>query len=253
MHSNFIKTLIQIKNLKKYFFEKTKTTRALDGISIDIHEGEIFGLLGVNGAGKTTMSSILATLHPPTEGDIIFENKSIYDNINRFRCFVGFCPQKPNLINDLTVKQNLMLAGRCFGVPETELQNRVQEIVSKYQLEQYIDSKPGVLSGGYKQRVLIARSLIHKPKLIILDEPTVGLDPHIRHSLWENIRDLKKENITVILTTHYLDEAELLSDRICILDSGRIRLIDTPENLKSSFQKSRLEDVFIQLMQEETK
>lgn len=115
-----------------------------------------------------------------------------------------------------------------------------------------MNSKPEVLSGGYKQRVVIARSLMHNPKLVILDEPTVGLDPHIRHQLWESIRELKNEGVTVILTTHYLDEAEILSDRICILDKGIIKLIDTPENLKSIHQQSKLEDVFIKLMHEET-
>lgn len=245
------KNLIRITNLKKYFYDKNKTTKALDGISIDIHKGEILGLLGVNGAGKTTLSSIIATLHPPTSGDILFEEKSIYDDINRFRRFVGFCPQTPNLVGDLTVKQNLLFAGRYFGLRKDALHQRVEMLVKKYELTKHIDSKPDTLSGGFKQRVLIARSLIHNPQLIIFDEPTVGLDPHIRQNLWENIKDLKKENITVILTTHYLDEAEMLSDRICILDKGKIRLIDTPENLMSSFQKSRLEDVFIQLIKEE--
>jgi len=119
-------------------------------------------------------------------------------------------------------------------------------------LQKYLDSKPDVLSGGYKQRVLIARALMHNPKLIILDEPTVGLDPHIRHQLWENINTLKKEGVTVLLTTHYLDEAEVLSDRICILDKGKIKLIDTPENLKNIHQMGKLEDIFIKLMKEET-
>lgn len=244
--------LIKINNLKKHYHNENQIIKALDGVSIDIYKGEILGLLGVNGAGKTTMSSLIATLHPPTEGDILFQEQTIYNDINRYRRHVGFCPQKPNLINDLTIKQNLIFAGRYFGIPEKEIALRLEEIVEKYQLKKYLNSKPGILSGGYKQRVLIARALMHKPKLIILDEPTVGLDPHIRRNLWESIRKLKEDNITVILTTHYLDEAEILSDRICILDKGKIRLIDTPENLKSSYQKSRLEDVFIQLMHEET-
>jgi ABC-2 type transport system ATP-binding protein len=256
--------LIEIQNLKKHYISKNKTTRALDGVSLDIFEGEIFGLLGVNGAGKTTLSSILASLHPPTDGLVLFRDtasredtaspklKSIDENINEYRNFIGFCPQKPNLINELTVKQNLIFAGRYFALPEQDINRKLDELTEKYMLAQYLDSKPGTLSGGYQQRVLIARALMHNPKLLILDEPTVGLDPHIRHHLWENIRDLKNNGITIILTTHYLDEAELLSDRICILDKGKIKLIDTPENLKSSYQKEKLEDVFIQLMKEET-
>lgn len=245
--------LVKVQNIKKYYKNKDQTIKALDDISLDIYQGEILGLLGVNGAGKTTLSSILATLHPPTSGDILFKEKSIYQNINKFRKQVGFCPQKPNLINDLTVRQNLVFAGRYFDLSESEIKNRVAEITEKYALSKYLDSKPEILSGGYRQRVLLARALVSKPKLVILDEPTVGLDPHIRHKLWENIRNLKKDGVTVILTTHYLDEAEILSDRICILDKGKIRLIDTPENLKSVYQKSKLEDVFIQLMKEETK
>ena len=244
--------LIKIIDLKKYYVEKHKTTKALNGISIDIYKGEIIGLLGANGAGKTTLSAILATLHPSTDGQILFNDKSIYKDINNYRRKIGYCPQKPNLFNDLTVKQNLYFAGKFFDLPEEEINKKINDFAKKYELQDYLDSKPDVLSGGYKQRVLIARSLMHNPRLLILDEPTVGLDPHIRRQLWETIRDLKKEGVTVILTTHYLDEAEILSDRICILDKGKIKLIDTPANLNSVYQKSRLEDVFLQLMHEET-
>jgi len=245
--------LLKILNVKKYYQNDSKNiVKALDDVSLDIYQGEILGLLGVNGAGKTTLSSILATLHPTTGGDVIYNGKSIYDDINTYRRIVGFCPQRPNLLNDLTVKQNLVFAGRFFGMNEKQIEERINFLIDKYKLSKYLNSKPSVLSGGYKQRVVIARALIHNPKLVILDEPTVGLDPHIRLQLWESIRDLKKEGVTVILTTHYLDEAEVLSDRICILDRGVIKLIDTPENLKSSYQQSRLEDVFIKLMHEET-
>lgn len=248
-------TFISIKQIKKHYpnaANRSEPIQALKGVSLEIFEGEIFGLLGVNGAGKTTLSSILATLHPPTAGEITFQGEPIYNDVNLYRRSVGLCPQKPNLIEDLTVRQNLIFAGRYFNLSEKLILERLDELVEKYGFSQYLDSKPGVLSGGYKQRVLLARALMHKPKLVILDEPTVGLDPHIRHQLWENIRSLKNEKITVILTTHYLDEAEMLSDRICILDKGVVRLIDTPENLKSAYQKSRLEDVFIQLMNEES-
>jgi len=244
-------TLIQIKNLKKYFRNKKKITKALDDVSLDIYKGEIIGLLGANGAGKTTLSAILATLNPATDGDVVFDGKSIYKDINSYRRQVGYCPQKPNLINDLTVRQNLYFAGKYFDIPEAQIDLKICDFTNKYKLSDYLDSTPDVLSGGYKQRVLIARSLIHNPKLLILDEPTVGLDPHVRLQLWETIRELKKEGVTVILTTHYIDEAEILSDRICILEKGKIKLIDTPKNITSAYQKSRLEDVFLQLMHEE--
>lgn len=243
--------LLSIQNIKKYYQNKHNVTKALKGISLDIFKGEILGLLGANGAGKTTLSSIIVTLHPPTDGDILSNGKSIYNNVATYRRDIGYCPQRPNLNPMLTVRQNLVFAGRYYDLPEEQIQRRVTQLMNKYELSQYADAAPSTLSGGYKQRVMIARALMHNPKLVLFDEPTVGLDPHIRHELWESIRDLKKEGITVILTTHYLDEAEMLSDRICILDKGNIRLIDTPENLKTAYQKSKLEDVFIQLMHEE--
>jgi ABC-2 type transport system ATP-binding protein len=245
------KVLIKIQNLSKHY--NNGKIKALDNVSLDIFEGEVIGLLGVNGAGKTTLSSLISTLKPATSGKILFNNKNIYDDINFFRQHIGFCPQKPNLNFDLNVEQNIYFAGRYFGLTHEKSKERTEQLISKYNLEKYNKSKPNDLSGGYKQRVLIARSLIHNPKLLILDEPTVGLDPHIRHQLWETIRELKKQNVTVILTTHYLDEAEILSDKICVLDKGKIKLLDTPKNLTSAYQKSRLEDVFLQLMHEETK
>lgn len=247
------KILIQIKNLKKYYKKNKNITKALDGITLDIYEGEILGLLGVNGAGKTTLSSLLATLHPATDGQILFNNKSIYDDICKYRESISYCPQKPNLNFDLTVEQNIRFAGSYFGLSSQEIENRTNKLIKKYKLENYRNSNPGDLSGGYKQRVLIARSLIHNPKFLILDEPTVGLDPDIRHQLWETIRELKKQGVTVILTTHYIDEAEALSDRICILNKGIIKLINTPANLLKKYKKNKLEDVFLHLMQEETK
>ena len=132
------------------------------------------------------------------------------------------------------------------------INSRVNALLKRFELDTYADKSPGILSGGYKQRLLIARSLVHKPSLVILDEPTVALDPHIRRQLWDLIRQLKADGVTVLLTTHYIDEAEVLSDRVCVLDKGNIRLIDTPANLMSSYSKANLEAVFLQLMNEGT-
>lgn len=236
--------LLKLKNIKKRY----GTVQVLNGITLDIYKGEILSLLGVNGAGKTTLSSIIATLHPATEGDIEYNGESIYKNIPDFRLRLGYCPQKPNLNVLLTLEQNLMFAGKFYGVPEDEIAPRVQQLAEQFGLQKYLHEKASMLSGGYKQRFMIARSLIHKPEFIILDEPTVGLDPHIRRNLWEMIKDLKKDGITVLLTTHYLDEAEKLSDRVCILDKGDIKLIDTPDKLLADFQQKNLEDVFIELL-----
>ncbi len=243
--------LVHIIDLCKYFYSGKRCVKALDGVSLTIYKGEIIGLLGVNGAGKTTLSSILASLHPVTSGDVLIDGKSIYQNMCDYRRLIGYCPQKINLDPDLTVEQNLRFAGRYMGMPENVIDQRLESFIKSYNLERYRDSKPDELSGGYARRVLIARALMHNPKLVILDEPTVGLDPHVRHQLWETILDLKRHGVTVILTTHYLDEAEFLSDRIVVLDKGVVRLVDTPQGLKTTYQKSRLEDVFIQLVQED--
>lgn len=239
-------TLLEIKNITKSF----GSFQALKGISFDLFSGEIFSLLGVNGAGKTTLSTIIATLHPATSGDIVFQGNSIYKNLIEYRQNIGYCPQKPNLNNLLTLEENLTAAGRYFGIDSQDIKNRIKELADQFELHNYLKLKPEVLSGGYKQRFLIARSLIHNPKLIILDEPTVALDPHIRHQLWEYIKKLKQQGITILLTTHYLDEAQVLSDRVCILDKGLVKLIDSPENLMHSFKKERLEDVFLEIMQD---
>lgn len=243
--------LLQIKNIKKQYKQKNKNPiDALKGVSLDIYNDEVITLLGVNGAGKSTLSSIIATLHPPTEGDIIFENKSIYDNLVNYRSHLGFCPQKPNLDGTLTLEENLRFSGRLYRMSEDAITVRLNKLVEQFELDKYLDRKANVLSGGYRQRFMIARCLMHTPKIVLLDEPTVGLDPHIRRQIWAKIQELKQEGVTVILTTHYLDEAEILSDRVCILHNGLIKLIDTPEKLLSDFKKKNLEDVFLELMQE---
>src|SRR3990167_8345151 len=240
--------LLQIKNIKKHYFEKGKLIKeALKSVSFDLKEGEIFGLLGVNGAGKTTLSSIIATLHPATEGDLIYNDKSVYNNLIEYRKIIGFCPQKPNLDLMLTLEENLIFAGKNYGMHKVEIAKRVSELAQKFDLSEYLKQQAYALSGGFKQRFLIARALMHNPKLVILDEPTVGLDPAIRHQLWKVIKELKKDGVTVLLTTHYMDEADELSDRVCIIDAGSIITIDTPQNLKIAHQASNLEEVYLKL------
>lgn len=242
-------SLLSIKSITKRYPLKNGSHTALKEVSLDIKAGEVFSLLGVNGAGKTTLSSIIATLHPPTSGDITYRGESIYADLPNFRRKIGYCPQAPNLNTMLTLHENLILAGRYYGLDEQEIAARIATLVAQFDLEKYLHEQASILSGGYKQRFMIARSIIHKPELVILDEPTVGLDPHIRRHLWNVIRELKKEGITIILTTHYLDEAEKLSDRVCILDKGTIMLIDAPHKLMTDFKKQNLEDLFIQLLE----
>lgn len=240
------KILLKTKSITKNYGD----AKVLKGINLDIFKGEIISLLGVNGAGKTTLSSIIATLHPATSGDIEFEGKSVYSNIEEYRLRLGYCPQIPNLNGMLTLEENLKSAGKMYGLDEDTTKERLSDLIQRFELQKYLHKKAHVLSGGYKQRFMIARSLLHKPDFIILDEPTVGLDPHIRRELWEVIKDLKNDNITVLLTTHYLDEAEKLSDRVCFLEKGQIKLIDTPEKLLADSSQKNLEDMFVELIKQ---
>lgn len=243
--------LLRIDNVYKTYYDNKRPVHALNGVSLDIKEGIVFSLLGVNGAGKTTLSSILATLHPLSSGDILFRGISIYKNILEYRRALGFCPQKINLDTYLTVEENLIFAGRYFLMPEHIVQERTAQLLDEFNLYKYAAYKIKDLSGGYRQRLLIARSIVHKPKILILDEPTVGLDPHIRRDLWEIIRQLKHYGITVILTTHYLEEAEVLSDIVAMLSKGRVIMQATVDDLKVKYKKNTLEEVFLQLVEEE--
>lgn len=243
--------LLQIRNLFKQYKTDKGSITALKNVSLDIVQGEIFGLLGVNGAGKTSLSSIIATVHPATKGEVLYMGSSIYENVNHYRMSIGFCPQKPNFEPTLTVEENLIFAGRYYGLSDEQIKENAQFFMEKFELTRYAHHKVDILSGGYKQRLLIARALMHKPSLVLLDEPTVALDPHIRRQLWDLIKSLKETGVTVILTTHYLDEAEYLADRVCILERGEVLLIDKPELLKSNYNKANLEEVFLELMKNE--
>ncbi|MCP5506427.1 MAG: ABC transporter ATP-binding protein [Chlamydiales bacterium] len=240
---------LRVSKVTKTYFDGHRILKeALKGISLDLYQGEVLGLLGVNGAGKTTLVSILATLHPPTAGEITWNGASIYDALLPYRSVVGYCPQYPNIEKQLSLGENLLLSGRCYGLSKKEAEERKNELAKEFRLEEYLEANLDQVSGGYKQRFLIARALMHRPQLVILDEPTVGLDSHIRRELWEVISKLKQQGITVILTTHYLDEAEKLSDRICLIHGGVIRTVDTPENLKKRHQKNNLEEVFLKFV-----
>lgn len=243
------KLFLQIKQITKNYYDGRRVLKkALQGISLDLYQGEVLGLLGVNGAGKTTLVSILATLHPPTNGEILWNGASIYDALLPFRSVVGYCPQHPNIEKDFSLGENLVISGQCYGLSKKEAEERKKELAKDFNLEPYLDANIDQVSGGYKQRFLIARALMHRPQLVILDEPTVGLDSHIRRELWDVISSLRKQGITVVLTTHYLDEAEKLSDRICLIHEGLVRIIDTPENLKKQHQKNSLEEVFLKFV-----
>lgn len=243
-----MESLIDIRSLCKIYTVQGKPIYALDHVSLAIQQGEILSLLGVNGAGKTTLSSLLATLHPPSSGFIMFRGVSIYDELFMYRNAMGFCPQQPNLDMQLTVEENLFFAGRYFLLEKAIVQSRVSYLMKRFDLQRYAKSYVSTLSGGYKQRLLIARALIHKPELVILDEPTVGLDPDIRHELWDIILELKRDGIAVVLTTHYLEEAEVLADRVCILHKGKVITFAAMKELKEQHKLDKLETIFMNLI-----
>lgn len=246
-------SFIELNGVRKvYQLGNGKQLEALKNITLSIRAGEIIGLLGVNGAGKTTLSSILATLHPPTAGTVNFQGISIYDNLLEYRKNIGFCPQRPNVSPYLTIRKSLQFAGDFYGVERSVAAQRMERLLHNFELDRYADQTINQLSGGYRQRFILARALMHEPKLMILDEPTVALDAPVRRYLWQVIRDLKKAGVTVILTTHYLEEAEQLADRVCLLHKGEISLVDTPHNLKTKFAAHDLEAVFLALLEEET-
>ena len=177
------KLFLQITQVTKTYFDGRRVLKkALQGISLDLYQGEVLGLLGVNGAGKTTLVSILATLHPPTSGEILWNGASIYETLLPFRSVVGYCPQHPNIEKDFSLGESLVVSGQCYGLSKAQAEERKKELAKDFNLEPYLNSNINQVSGGYKQRFLIARALMHRPHLVILDEPTVGLDSHIQHA-----------------------------------------------------------------------
>ena len=239
--------ILQIVDIKKHYFVKKRAKEVLKGISFDLFSGEIVSLLGLNGSGKTTLLSILVTLLAPSSGQIIWKGISIYKNLFSYRRSIGFSPQKPNIDPILTLEQNLLFAGRYFNMSKQSIRNRKEKLIKQFKLENVMHLPLNLLSIGYKQRFLLARTLMHDPSIIILDEPTVGLDPSIRSQIQKTILSLKEEGKTIILATHYLEEAEVLSDRIIVIDNGVIKQIDTPQQLKKIGEGANLEEVFFHL------
>ena len=220
--------------------------RALDGIDFRIVEGECFGFLGPNGAGKTTAMGIIYCFMPPTAGTVKVFGMDVVESPALIKSRIGVMPQEDNLDPDLSVSENLIVYARYFDIHRKESLPRSRELLGFVDLQEKADVNIRSLSGGMKRRLILARSLINNPELLILDEPTTGLDPHSRRSVWEKLNYLKSRNTTLILTTHYMEEAERLCDRVAIMDSGKIMTIDKPSNLMS-IHGGNLEDVYLKL------
>lgn len=240
-------TLLSARHLTKKYDAVPSLSPALSDVSLDLYRGEVVSLLGVNGAGKTTLSMIIAGLARPTSGDIEWNGASIYLDPLSYRRRIGYCPQRSNLDPFLTVSENLVFAGRYFGLDKASATAQAESFLVEYELEPFRNRKPEELSGGAAQRLLIARALMHTPALVILDEPTVGLDVDVRRQLWVHIKALRDKKITVLLTTHYLEEAEMLSDRVCILDKGKVLLTENLRSLQQRHDGQSLEKIFLSL------
>lgn len=222
--------MITIQNLVKRYENLT----AVDGVHLDIHENEIFGLLGSNGAGKTTIIHMLATLLKPTSGTATVNGYDIIKESAKVRASIGIVFQAPSSDDMLTGYENLKINSLLYGIPRHLRENRIDWVLDLVGLTGRKDDQVKKYSGGMRRRLEIARGLIHKPKVIFLDEPTLGLDPSSRESMWRYIQRLaKEEKITIILTTHYMEEADKLCDRIGIIDKGKIIALDTPSKLKA--------------------
>lgn len=222
------------------------TLRAVDNISFEILQGECFGFLGPNGAGKTTVMSIIYCFMPPTSGNVRVFSMNVTKNPSEIKSKIGVMPQEDNLDPDLTVLENLIVYARYFDILKKESISLAMELLGFVEMREKAGVKIGSLSGGMKRRLILARSLINNPQLLILDEPTTGLDPHSRHSVWDKLNHLKSRGTTLILTTHYMEEAEKLCDRVAIMDLGKIVTIDTPSNLMN-IHGGNLEDVYLKL------
>ena len=234
---------IETKNLTKQY----KEVLAVDGLSLCVEEGELFSLLGVNGAGKTTTIKMLSCLTMPTAGDAFIFDKSIRDEAAAIKSMIAVSPQETAVAPALSVRENLELIAGIHGFSREKSREKIKEVSSLLGLEAVFSRKAGKLSGGYQRRLSIAMALVSEPKILFLDEPTLGLDVLARSDLWDIIRALKGK-ITVILTTHYMEEAEALSDRIAIMKDGRLLVCDTPDRIKEITGENGIEAAFIKIV-----
>lgn len=243
--------IIHIDHITKIFTGKGKTVTAVDDISFDVRRGEIFGLLGPNGAGKSTLIRILTTLLQPTKGTATVDRYELTHDPERIRSIIGVCPQNSTLDVELTAYDNLEFYGKLVGVPENELDARIWELLRMTDLADRAYSRAGTFSGGMRRKLEIVRAFIHHPLILFLDEPTIGLDPEARREVWQQIATLNRENTTIILTTHYMDEAEKLCNRIAFVDKGKLMSLDTTDNLRKLIPAGDLIEIGTDTMKEE--
>lgn len=237
--------------ITKSLTKKYKDLTAVDSLSLTVKQGELFSLLGVNGAGKTTTVKMLSCLTKATGGDAFLNGKSIVSDAREVKRIIGVSPQETAVAPNLTVKENLELMCGVHGFSKKKKNKKVEELSKHFSLTKILGKKAGKLSGGWQRRLSIAMALISEPQILFLDEPTLGLDVLARSELWDMIRALKGK-ITIVLTTHYMEEAEVLSDRIGIMKDGSLIALGTAEELSIKAGTKRLEDAFVALVKGET-
>ena len=226
---HIVVAVIKTESLSKKF----KTVLAVDRVSLEIEEGECFGLLGPNGAGKTSLVRMITAVSPATGGRVWVHGKNLEHCAREAKAVMGVVPQLDNLDPDLTVLQNLMTFARYFTIPKKVARQRCSDLLALFKLEEKRNSAIRELSGGMRRRLLIARGLVNSPRILILDEPTIGLDPQARHLVWHKLRELSAQGVTRILCTHNMDEAATLCDRVAIMNEGRVLDLDAPQTLVS--------------------
>src|SRR5208337_3206955 len=241
-------SIIRIDKIVKIFKSKVKTVTAVNDVSFKVYRGEIFGLLGPNGGGKSTLIRILTTLLTPTSGTAYLDTYEITRDPEKVRSIIGVCPQNSTLDVELTAYDNLDFYGKLVNVPENVLDKRIWELLAMTELTDRAHARVETFSGGMRRKLEIVRAFIHHPLILFLDEPTIGLDPEARRAVWKQIADLNKEKTTIILTTHYMDEAEKLCDRIAFIDQGHLIALDTLENLKQLLPAGDLIEIGLDTM-----
>ena len=231
--------LIVARGLTKTYGDFT----AVDGIDFEVAKGESFGFLGPNGAGKSTTMRIIGATSVRTSGTLTILGKDPEVNGPQIRSHLGVVPQQDNLDSELTVSENIFIYGRYFGLSSRFINKKIPELLEFAQLEEKKDTKVEALSGGMKRRLTIARSLVSEPDILMLDEPTTGLDPQARHILWDRLFRLKEQGVTLLITTHYMDEAEQLCDRLIVMDKGKIMAEDSPAQLIKTYSTKEVLEV----------
>ncbi|MBD0354433.1 MAG: ABC transporter ATP-binding protein [Actinomycetota bacterium] len=236
---------LKIERLRKTY---STGLLALDGVSLEVEAGRFFGLLGPNGAGKTTLINSVVSLARPDSGRVEVFGRDAYEEFREARRMIGVSPQEINLDKFLTVEETLLFHAGYYGVPKQKAKERAGDLLERFALTEKRKQRVNTLSGGMKRRVLFARALMHDPKVLFLDEPTAGVDVELRYKLWGYIRELNREGLTILLTTHYLEEAEALCEEIALINGGKIAAQGTNAELKTRYEARNVEEVYLKVV-----